>query len=401
MQYINQIIKASRLLNFVSPEILQPLIDQFNADFSAKKLHAIIFFKLFLFSWAFDKKSLSLRTIAENSKSLTFKELAQLDGNFSAEKSSLGERLEHIPYQLFQILFEQIAQKAFTLSKNQLSSNKKLTELINQSRILDSTVITLSSKLLKVGYQINKGQLSLKASIAIQGKQIPIKALVLTDKKYSSEDKALPKLFDFSKKNIIYIFDRGIQRLQTYVDIVDSENHFVSRLKAKNYNVVKINSLPKNKETDKLTIIKDEFIVLDKIEKENNNKKQTFRLVTAISKKDNKQFQFITDLTDLSVIEITELYRYRWSIEVFFKFLKQELNLENLLSYNENGIKVHVYLTLIAFLLTWIFKEQNNIRSFKRAREKLRFALLDMLMKHQFQQGFLAGTKSKELLNPL
>ncbi len=233
MKYVNQIIKASRLLNFVSPEILQPLVDQFNADFSAKKLYTIIFFKLFLFSWVFDRKSLSLRTIAENSKSLTFKELAQLDGNFSAGKSSLGERLEHIPYQLFQILFEQIAQKTLTLSHNQLSSNnKKLTELINQSHILDSTVITLSSKLLKVGYQINEGQLGLKASIAIQGKQIPIKALVLTEKEYSSEDKALPKLFDFSKKDIIYIFDRGIRRLQTYADIVDSENHFVSRLTA-------------------------------------------------------------------------------------------------------------------------------------------------------------------------
>lgn len=391
--YQKQIIKAARLLNLVSSQEIQPYINQYNADFSANKLYTIIFLKLFLYSWMFDRKNLSLRTIAQYSKSQTFKELLQLNSQFSIGKSSLSERLAHIPYQLFQDLFEYLAQKTLERLSDQKYSNNRVNQLIKQSRVLDSTIITLSAKLLKSGYQINKGQLNVKASMAIQGRQIPIKALVFTEKTYSSEDKALPELFDFEQKDVIYIFDRGIQRLQTYLDIVNNNNHFISRLTAKKYRVIKENPLSqKDKETDTLTIIKDELIRFDRLKEDHS-----FRLITAISKKNNQIFQFITDLFDLKAIDITELYRYRWSIEIFFRFLKQELHLENLLSYSENGMKVHIYLTLIAFLLTWIYKEQNQIKSFKRAREELRWSLLDILMKQQFHKGILVGIKLQKL----
>lgn len=391
--YQKQIIKAARLLNLVSSQEIQPYINQYNADFSANKLYTIIFLKLFLYSWMFDRKNLSLRTIAQYSKSQTFKELLQLNSQFSIGKSSLSERLARIPYQLFQDLFEYLAQKTLERLSDQKYSNNRVNQLIKQSRVLDSTIITLSAKLLKSGYQINKGQLSAKASMAIQGRQIPIKALVFTEKTYSSEDKALPELFDFEQKDVIYIFDRGIQRLQTYLDIVNNNNHFISRLTAKKYRVIKENPLSqKDKETDTLTIIKDELIKFDRLKEDHS-----FRLITAISKKNNQIFQFITDLFDLKAIDITELYRYRWSIEIFFRFLKQELHLENLLSYSENGMKVHIYLTLIAFLLTWIYKEQNQIKSFKRAREELRWSLLDILMKQQFHKGILVGIKLQKL----
>lgn len=397
-QYQKQIIKTAHLLNLVSSQKIQPLVDKYNADFSANKLHIIVFLKLFLYCWVLDKNALSLRTIAEYSQSQIFKQLAQLHCQFSVGKSSLSERLARIPWQLFQELFECLAQQTLAaLPSNQQYSNAVIDQLIKQSRILDSTIITLSSKLLKAGYQINKGQLSIKASIAIHGRKIPVKALVLTEQTYSSEDKALVKLLDLSQKNTIYIFDRGIQRLQTYADIVFHGSHFVSRLKAKHYSVIQTNKLPKNRKTDTLTILRDEQVRFDQL---GNKKHNQFRLITAASKKDNQELRFITSLTDISAIEITELYKYRWSIEIFFRFLKTELHLESLLSYSENGIKVHIYLTLIAFLLTWIYKEQNNIRSFKRAREKLKLLLLDTLVEQQFQKGLIVGAAIRDFIHP-
>ena len=59
----------------------------------------------------------------------------------------------------------------------------------------------------------------------------------------------------------------------------------------------------------------------------------------------------ITDELELSVSEIMEIYRFRWTIEVFFKFLKQNLNFSHLLSGSENGLTVILYLTLIEALL--------------------------------------------------
>lgn len=393
----NQIAKVEKILNLVSPLSIQSYVNKYQADFSANKLHTIVVLKLFIYAWMFDRSSLSLRTIATNSESQTFKKIAKLDQSFSIGKSSLSERLANIPWLMFKELFEDLAQRAFaTLPDKEELSSKAISQLINQSHILDSTIITLSAKLLKDGFQINEGSLSLKASIAICGKQIPIKALVLTEKTYSSEDKALPNLIDLKKKDIIYIFDRGIQKLKTYVDILKSKNYFISRLSAKNYQIEKVNSLPPNPETSTLTIIKDELISFPQLKEK---EKSIFRLITAESKKNGQVLRFITNLTNPEATDITEVYRHRWSIEVFFRFLKSELHLESLLSYSENGIKVHIYLTLIAFLLTWIYKEQNKIKSFKRARERLSWFLLDILMEHQFKEGLLLGATSKELIN--
>jgi len=392
----NQVAKVERVLNLVSPLEIKSYVDKYRADFSANKLHTIVFLKLFIYAWMFDRNGLSLRTIATYSTSKAFKEIAKLENSFSVGKSSLSERLASIPWQMFRELFEDLAQRAFaTLPNKKESSNKTVNQLLSQAHILDSTIITLSAKLLKDGFEINEGSLSFKASIAICGKQIPIKAFVLTEKTYASEDQALPNLIDFQQKNIIYIFDRGIQRLKTYADITKSGNWFISRLSAKNYTVEHINTLPKNLETETLTIIKDELISFPQLKEK---EKSMFRLITGRSKKDNRTIRFITNLTTPEAIDITEVYRYRWSIEVFFRFLKSELHLENLLSYSENGIKVHIYLTLIAFLLTWIYKEQNKIKSFKRAREQLSWFLLDLLMEHRFKEGLQIGVALRELI---
>lgn len=396
MQNQKQIIKTARLINLISPQELQPYVNKYQADFSANKLHTIVFLKLFLYSWLTDKDDLSLGAIAQNSRSPIFRKLAQLESNFSIAKSSLSDRLSIIPYQLFQDLFENLAQKTLTSLPHQQLNTNSLNRLVAQSRILDSTIVTLSAKLLQAGYQINEGQLSLKASIAIQGRKIPVKALVLCEPTYSSENKALPRLFDFSQKEVIYLFDRGIHALQIYADILDNGSHFVSRLSSQKYETVKTNKLPKNPNTATLTVIKDELIVFPNLKTNNSH---SFRLITAVSGKDRQTLRFITDLVDITALEITELYRHRWSIEIFFRFLKQELHLENLLSYSENGIKVHVYLTLIAFLLTWFYKEQNNIKSFKRARQQLKWSLLEILATKQFQQGFTIGIGLKNILD--
>lgn len=392
----NSLEKANQLLDLVSPEKLDSLVKKYRADFSANKLHSLVFLKLFLYSWAFDGSGLSLRTVAQNSKSPIFKKLADLSEDFSVGKSGLSERLAKIPYQLFQELFEDLAEKAVSVLPSNDSLSDDVKRLIEQSHILDSTIIDLAVKLAKFGYHTNTTNLGLKASIAIHGKKIPIKALILTEETFSSEDKALPTLFDFNRKGVIYVFDRGIRRGKTYGEIADSGNYFVSRPTISNYEIVKKNILPKKCETETLVILKDELINYLRLPR---RLRQPFRLITAKSKRDKKKFTFITNLFDEKATDITDIYRYRWGIEIFFRFLKQELYLEKLLSYSENGAKVQIYLTLIAFILTWVYKEQNAISSFRRAREELRWTLIDKLMEIQFQEGFIAGVMTGKFWN--
>jgi IS4 transposase len=66
-----------------------------------------------------------------------------------------------------------------------------------------------------------------------------------------------------------------------------------------------------------------------------------FRLVIVESKaEEGKEYWFLTNDFECSAKEIAQAYRRRWDIEVFFRFLKQELNVSHPASLNKNGTQV-------------------------------------------------------------
>lgn len=80
---------------------------------------------------------------------------------------------------------------------------------------------------------------------------------------------------------------------------------------------------------------------------------------------------FITNVKELLAGEVTELYKRRWEIEVFFKFLKQHLNFSHFINRSENGIKVTLYTTLIAAVLLAAYKRMNGLKGFKLVKQKM------------------------------
>ena len=105
---------------------------------------------------------------------------------------------------------------------------------------------------------------------------------------------------------------------------------------------------------------------------------QPLRLIVAKDKTDMaQQYWFITNQFELSAKEITDAYRRRWDIEVFFRFIKQELNTSHLISLNKNGIEVMLYMTLIAAMLVLIYKHANNI-GYKTAKRRFAMEIRDL-----------------------
>jgi IS4 transposase len=102
--------------------------------------------------------------------------------------------------------------------------------------------------------------------------------------------------------------------------------------------------------------------------KEKNLFKEPFRLIKSVSLKSNEEIFFLTNIKDLSAQEVTEIYKKRWEIEVFFKFIKQHLHFKHFLNYSENGIKVMMYMTMIVAILILIYKKLNEIKSYKTAK---------------------------------
>lgn len=93
----------------------------------------------------------------------------------------------------------------------------------------------------------------------------------------------------------------------------------------------------------------------------------------------DKIFWFITNDFDLPAKDITGAYRQRWDIEVFFRFIKQELNVCHLVSLNKNGIKVILYMTLIVAMIVLIYKHSNNI-GYKTAKRRCTMEMRNLVI---------------------
>ena len=106
---------------------------------------------------------------------------------------------------------------------------------------------------------------------------------------------------------------------------------------------------------------------------------QVFRTISFTPVGGDKPIHLITNITTLSAEEIAQMYRRRWDIEVFFRFLKQELNFSHFLSLNENGIQVVLYMTLITAMLVMIYKRENQI-GYKTAVRRMAIELENLVM---------------------
>ena len=128
---------------------------------------------------------------------------------------------------------------------------------------------------------------------------------------------------------------------------------------------------------------------------------QPLRLITGKQKQDGKIIQFLTNVDFLSATEIAELYRSRWEIETFFKFIKQELGFSHFLSRTSNGVLATMYLTMITAILLTIYKKSNCITSWAAAKIRFMDELELQLMQtwHQQLKTALAHSNSTNYLD--
>jgi len=78
-------------------------------------------------------------------------------------------------------------------------------------------------------------------------------------------------------------------------------------------------------------------------------------------------------------------YKKRWDIEVFFRFLKQELNFSHITSTNPNGIAVMMYMTMISAMLVLVYKKLNKVgykTAVRRISLELNELIIKMIVKH-------------------
>lgn len=353
-------MKLEEVLGYIPKVELEKLSISYKVDHQVKKLHGQTMFQLLLFSMLNIKHN-SLRVMEEFYHSLAFKSIANTSYK-GVKYNSIRDRLVSINPDYFEAIFNSC------LKKYQDKYLKKKHNIIS----FDSTMVAISSKLLKDGMKLNKKGDKKYVKFSMAFSNVPIHSKIFTEQQFLSEEFALKELIKecpLSANNIL-VFDRGLQARATFEDFNNENLTFVTRLN--NYARFEIKNKLEiaKKETDRLFLEQDlEVILMDKRSKKT---KGFLRLIIAKEKENGEVFYFLTNSESLTTKEVVDIYKQRWEIEVFFKFIKQNLNFSHLLSRNENGVKVIMYMTLITSILLIVYKKLNELKGYKIP--KLKFA---------------------------
>lgn len=87
------------------------------------------------------------------------------------------------------------------------------------------------------------------------------------------------------------------------------------------------------------------------------------RRIKYIDPKTCKLFVFLTNNFSLPALTITELYRYRWQVELFFKWIKQHLRIKSFFGTSENAVKTQVWIAVSVYVLVAIIKKRLNLKA--------------------------------------
>jgi putative transposase len=92
----------------------------------------------------------------------------------------------------------------------------------------------------------------------------------------------------------------------------------------------------------------------------------------------------VTNNFELSAEAIADLYKKRWGIELFFKWIKQNLKIKQFLGRSENAVKTHIFTALISYLLLQLYQQkQGQDISLKMCLSVLRFSLFQRIETEQ------------------
>lgn len=385
------------ILRLIPDNLLSKLAINSKVDYCAKVLQGERIFYLLLYA-LLKSKEISQRYLEDVFKSPSFKFLFNYSIDLKVTHSSISERLSKINLDFFKQAYETIYERY-----NQLYPSVEQNKLY-LIRVDSSMVAELGTRLqqgMSVGKkkikEPEKSKKQIKYTMAYDGDKV-CGAKVYNEPIYLSEDMAIPPLLeelivkDIHHKNI-YVFDRGVAALRSYNMLTNSNAVFVGRIQTNRKKEIISSLAYENTDRDLgvLELISDDLIHLYEADKREFNQ-TPYRLITAKRKvekdttrpqnkgkvkKIENEIHFITNNFEMSAKEIADCYKRRWDIEVFFKFIKQELNFKHFVSVNANGIQVMLYMTLIAAMLLMIYKKENGL-GFKTAKRRFTIEVEDI-----------------------
>ena len=315
------------------------------------------------------KLDIDYLTIKNHLKSLIYFHIAELDSlrdisDFMKSPSDLKQLIKgvslgslsnynnKINYEVLLPVMNDIILKALV----SIPVNKRIKKF-GSVKLIDSTTVSMGMTYFNwAKFRSTKAGIKVHTKFDL-GKNVP-EAIIVTNAKVHDKNK-LEELM--SEENCIYIYDRA------YVDYKQSDHYtktkrfFISRLK-KNAITDEVENLEITRCDEKL-LDDNVKIVYDKVVYLGNESSykttEKYRIIQVLDKDDN-ELVFITNIFYLSTEEIAWLYKKRWEIELFFKWIKQKLKIKKFIGNSLNAVMMQIISAIITFIILRLIQTEVN-----------------------------------------
>lgn len=214
---------------------------------------------------------------------------------------------------------------------------------------LDSTTIDLCLSLFPwATFRRRKGAVKLHTLLDLRG-NIPCFIRITHGKTH--DVKVLDDLP--LESGAFYVMDRGYVDFGRLYRVTQQAAFFVTRAKS-NLNC----SRREAREVDRSTGLRSDQTIKLRGPKSSRSYPAPFRRITYCDPEDKRKFIFLTNNFELSALTIARLYRCRWKVELFFKWIKQHLRIKAFYGTTENAVKTQVWIAISVYVLVAIIKKE-------------------------------------------
>jgi len=361
------------------------LAEQYNYDWHARKLSFEQHFRGLVLMQATAYRSTRDHQYAAEEDALFHANGAGVE----ISVSGLAQANRNRPLEPYLVMMQAVMSAVENLPARKLRILDKQTwqgilGLLHRTELFDATTLKLPPKLSKWAPGKHAGTAGMKMQLCIDGKRGDFKRILFTPEPGNDTPYFKALLGDLDEQEgRIYLFDAGYWKLDTYHKIVESGNDFVTK-RAGKIKPLLVKELPLPA-TDQLSsgyeVLQDALVHLG------DHQDNLFRMLR-VRQTSGQEITLISSLTDLSADQICLLYRYRWTIEIVFRWLRQTLELEHLTSHDPVGILRQILTALIVWGLLVIANQDSGKLSPKQLWRQLQTDIHQAIFEYGYCMGF-------------
>ncbi len=276
-------------------------------------------------------------------------------------------------------IYHDLAQGLIARARRLYARESFGVELEQTVYALDSTTIDLCLSLFPwARFRSTKAAVKLHTLLDLRG---PIPTMISISEGKKADVNILDELL--IEPGAFYVMDRGYVDFARLYRFVLAGAFFVTRAKAG----LKINRL-ESRPVDKTTGVHSDQIVWLALDKSIEHYPDRFRRVSYQDPETGKFLVFLTNNFDLPALTIAQLYKSRWRVELFFKWVKQNLRIKHFFGTSDNAVKTQIWIAICVFVLVAIVRKELEL-------ELSLSQILQVLSVNTFEQVPLAELVAK------